>query len=193
MSVKRKITAGEGVYFITFTCYKWLPLIETVNGYDIVYRQFDYLKSCGHHIIGYVIMPNHLHVIIAFRNTGKRINTIVSNMKRFMAYEIIERLKRQGNIKLLTELAEGVDPVSKKDGKLHRVFELSFDAKALYTERFIAQKLNYMHMNPLRGKWQLVVNPEDYLHSSARFYLLGEHSIYMVLNYMELSDIDLTV
>ena len=34
-------------------------------------------------------MPNHLHALIAFRNTGQSINTIVGNGKRFMAYEII--------------------------------------------------------------------------------------------------------
>ena len=38
-----------------------------------------------------VIMPNHLQALIAFRNTGQLINTIVRNGKRFMAYEIVKR------------------------------------------------------------------------------------------------------
>lgn len=41
----------------------------------------------------YVIMPNHIHVIIDFGTSAISINTIVSNAKRFMAYEIIKRLK----------------------------------------------------------------------------------------------------
>ncbi len=38
----------DGIYFITFTCYKWMPLIELTNSHDLVYKRFDYLKSKGH-------------------------------------------------------------------------------------------------------------------------------------------------
>ncbi len=34
--------------------------------------------------------------------------------------------------------------------------------------------------------------PEQYEHSSARFYLTGEHGIYPVTSFMMLRDIDLT-
>ncbi len=54
------------------------------------------------------------------------------------------------------------------------------------------QKLNYMHMNPCKGKWNLANSPADYEHSSARFYNADEHASYAVTNYMELADIDLT-
>jgi hypothetical protein len=30
-------------------------------------------------MISYVIMPDHLHAVIAFRNTGKSINTTIGN------------------------------------------------------------------------------------------------------------------
>jgi len=49
-----------------------------------------------------------------------------------------------------------------------------------------------MHNNPCKGKWNLVASPADYQHSSARFYICGEHSNYKVTNYAELFDIDLT-
>lgn len=35
-------------------------------------------------------MPNHIHALISFAETGQRINTIIGNGKRFMAYEIIK-------------------------------------------------------------------------------------------------------
>lgn len=35
------------------------------NAYDVVYKWFDYLKSKGHFINGFFLMPNHLHAIIA--------------------------------------------------------------------------------------------------------------------------------
>ena len=49
-----------------------------------------------------------------------------------------------------------------------------------------------MHTNPCKGKWNLVENPVDYMHSSAKFYITGEQGIYPVTNYMALEDIDLT-
>ena len=69
----------------------WLPLFETTISYDTVYKWFDHPD--GHYMIGYVIMPNHLHALIDFGNSRKNINTIVSNGKRFMAYEIVKRLQ----------------------------------------------------------------------------------------------------
>jgi putative transposase len=84
MPVKQTIPYDHGTFFITFTCYQWLPLIDKVNGYDIVYTWFDYLKTQGHFINVYVIMPNHVHVIISFTETRQSINTIIGNGKRFI-------------------------------------------------------------------------------------------------------------
>ncbi len=55
----------------------------------------DHLKSKGHYITGYVIMPSHVHALIGFCNTGQFINTIIGNGKRFIGYEIINRLEQQ--------------------------------------------------------------------------------------------------
>ena len=49
-------------------------------------------------------MPNHLHALIGFSNSGKNINRIVGNGKRFMAYEIVKRLQAQGEKDLLLTL-----------------------------------------------------------------------------------------
>jgi len=93
MPVKRTIPYYSGMFFITFTCHEWIPLIEKVAGYDLLYGWFDHLKKKGHFINGYVIMPNHVHALISFINTKQSINTIVGNGKRFMAYKMIERLE----------------------------------------------------------------------------------------------------
>ena len=192
MSVRTQVTQNDGVYFITFTCYKWMHLIHNVNGYDIIYKQFDHLQKQGHFIIGYVIMPNHLHVLIAFKNTGKAINSIVGNIKRFIAYEIVERLQENNEDLILDTLAAGVNATDKSRGKLHQVFEPSFDYKECNSNELINQKLHYMHNNPIAGIWNLAQNPMEYKHRSAKFYLTGEHGIYKVKNYLELNDINLT-
>jgi len=191
MPVRKSITETEGVYFITFTCTNWLPLFKICNAYHAVYKWFDHLIEQGHYIIGYVIMPSHVHAIIAFTNTGKSINTIVSNGKRFLAYDLVKRLKEMNSNLILNELNNDLNNTEKKEGKIPGVFETSFDWKECRTEKFIQQKLNYIHWNPCKGN-KLVELPEQYIHSSAKFYITGEQGIYAVTSFMELRDIDLT-
>ena len=190
MPVKHCIPYNSGTFFITFTCHQWLPLIDKTNGYDIVYNWFNYLKSKGHYINGYVIMHNHVHALISFVNTGQSINTIVGNGKRFMAYEIIIRLQQQGETDVLNTLASNIEARRKENKKQHNVWELSFDWKECISKAFVWQKLNYIHNNPCVGKWQLATNAIEYLHSSAKFYLTGEQGMYVVANFMEMEDVD---
>jgi hypothetical protein len=36
MPVQQTIPFEEGTFFITFTCHKWMNLIETTDSYDLV-------------------------------------------------------------------------------------------------------------------------------------------------------------
>ena len=170
MAVRTPIEQGEGLYII-FTCCEWLPLFEITHGYDAVYKWFDYLKSKNHFVKGYVIMPNHLHVLIDFSKSLKSINTIVSNGKRFMAYELVKRLQEERKNEILKKLEDAVISSDKDRGKKHQVFERSFDCKPITSERFFLEKLNYIHNNRCSGVWKLVENPVDYKHSSAKYYI----------------------
>jgi REP element-mobilizing transposase RayT len=192
--VRREIPEYHGLYFITFTCSRWLNLFEITQGYDAVYKWFDYLKDRGHYIIGYVIMPNHIHALIAFRHTqGQSINAIVGNAKRFMSYALVKKLQDQNQDEVLRQLASFVNPTEKLRGKLHEVFEPSFDWKECVTDKFIEQKVNYIHENPCRGKWSLANEPKDYKHSSAFYYQSGQQGEYPVTSFAELDDIDLSI
>ncbi len=99
----------------------------------------------------------------------------------------------------LTKLSNAVRPSDKKRGKLHEVFEDSFDNKECFTKKFIEQKLDYIHWNlpnrqagPCTGKWNLASCPENYLHSSAGFYYKGVQGIFKVDNIIQMMDIDLS-
>ena len=185
MTISTKLNVTEGRFFITFTCYQWLSLFAVTNGYDVIYKQFDILKVEGHHIVGYVIMPNHVHFIVDFSVAVKDINKRIGTMKRFAAYDMVSRLKALGNNYILQQLTLGVHPSERQKGKLHEVFEPSFDIKQCLTNSFTEQKLNYIHNNPCNGKWRLSDVPETYLHSSAAFYNLGIAGIYQVSHYLE--------
>ncbi len=188
MPVRRNIANNDGIYFITFTCTNWIPLFEITHAYDCVYNWFNVLKNDGHFIIGYVIMPNHLHTIISFKNLGKSINSIVSNGKRFIAYDIVKKLGEQKNTNILYQLSKARNASEIKANKKHKVFETSFDWKCCDSDKFVEQKLQYIHSNPCKGKWNLVDSSIDYLHCSAKYYLTGEQGIYEVKNYKAIAD-----
>ncbi len=182
MPVRRNIPYKEGLYFITFTCHKWLQLIELTKGYDLVYQWFDYLKLQGHRIAGFVIMPNHAHVMIDFSKTDKSINKIIGDGKRFIAYSIVQRLEEKNEDAILEKLQKAVTRTGRRRGKKHEVWEESFDWKYCETADFAFQKLVYMHNNPCTGRWNLAKDAMAYEHSSARYYISGKHARYEVVD-----------
>ena len=182
MSVKTKKTETGVNYFCTFTNYKWLNLFDITSFYDGIYDWFDILKNKGIVLSGYVIMPNHLHSIIHLRENSPTIDKIIGNAKRFMAYDIVERLEKINRTDILKIMQKGVSAKDKLSNHQHKVFQPSFDAIACYNYPFLQEKLNYIHMNPVKAG--LIKLPEDYIHSSARYYFTGEQGIYPVTHFL---------
>jgi REP element-mobilizing transposase RayT len=190
MAIKRT-QLESGTYFCTFTCLQWLPLIEIANLYDNIYQWFDLLGKAGHQVTGFVIMPNHLHLLLHVNASETTVNKILGNGKRFMAYEIVKRLTAVNRLDLLTILSDSVSPEERARKKKHRVFEPSSDIKLCFTEKFLIQKLEYLHANPISGKWNLAPSVVDYLHSSAAYYELNvEHPFVKIIHYKELTGYD---
>ncbi len=94
--------------------------------------------------------------------------------------------------KLLKILENGVSELERKKHSRYKVFITSFESKECYTTEFIQQKLTYIHNNPVSKHWSLAKAIEDYVHSSAKFYLTGEQGIYHVTHYLDFYDIPLS-
>ena len=170
--IRTKHELTEKMWFITFTCYQWIPLFEITNSYNIVYNWLKFINEKYQiQCVAFVIMPNHCHLLLQLPESVSNLNSIISNGKRFMAYELIKRLEKQHQEKLLSQLSSACTANEKTKGQLHKVFEPSFDAKPVYTLRFLLQKLDYIHHNPVNGKWNLCNEFTDYQHSSAAFYV----------------------
>lgn len=175
MAVRTQHQITDATWFVTFTCYKWLPPFETTSGYDLIYDWLNLIDS--KYLIktlAFVIMPNHLHLLLQLENEHVNLNTVIGNGKRFLAYELIKRLTAKNEDKLLFMLASSCSVIEKAKGQKHKVFEPSFDAKPIYTLKFLNQKLDYIHHNPVSGKWSLCNEFTDYPHSSAAFYELNK-------------------
>ena len=75
-------------------------------------------------------------MLINFINTKQSIHTIIGNDKRFMAYEIIERLKTNNEAGLLQNLSADVEPVE-ANKKLHEVWETFFNRNDCRSNTFV--------------------------------------------------------
>ena len=172
MAIRKVHQISDNTWFITFTCYDWLPLFEITQSYDLVYNWLKLIDS-KHQVktLAFVIMPNHVHVIIYLANLEINLNTLISNGKRFMAYELIKQLNANQENSILDILSAACSDKEKAKGQKHKVFEPSFDAKEVYSLEFLNQKLDYVHYNTVQGKWNLANEYTDYPHSSASFYM----------------------
>ena len=187
MPVKYKHSNTYSIYFCTFTCYNWIPLFDITNSYETVYNWFTILKAEKNiETVGYVIMPNHVHCILHFPDEHFNLNKLLSNGKRFMAYEIVDRLQQLNRKDILAILKSALTEREKRKGQLHKVFKDSFDAKAIFSERFLLQKLQYIHYNPVSGKWNLEKHYTLYEHSSASFYEDGTIRHFTPKNFADL-------
>ena len=145
-------------------------MYEELKMYDSVYKHLNNFINKGETICGYVIMPNHIHLLIYHKEENGQLKNLVGNLKRFMAYDMVELYTQSGRTESLMQMTKGITDRDKKKKQLHRVFEDSFDVKRCYNDNFIQQKLNYIHNNPLNPRWNLATRAADYKHSSARFY-----------------------
>lgn len=80
---------------------------------------FNILINKQSEIEAFVIMPNHLHLLI-FVNETDNINTLLANGKRFLAYEIVKRLEAQQQYEILRQLELAVTAKKKQRNKKHR-------------------------------------------------------------------------
>ncbi|MGI8597878.1 MAG: hypothetical protein ACR2KB_01355 [Chitinophagaceae bacterium] len=112
----------KGIYFITFTCFNWLHLIEITKAYDLVCKWFHHLYNKRNFISGYVIMPNHIHILIYYANTSQNLNLIIGNGKRFLAYDIVRRLKELSEFSILSSMHHAVKQTDKERNKKHEIW-----------------------------------------------------------------------
>ena len=58
---------GQGhLHFITFSCYRRLPLLKSARARNIFVRALDQVrKEYSFKLVGYVVMPEHVHLLIS--------------------------------------------------------------------------------------------------------------------------------
>jgi REP element-mobilizing transposase RayT len=183
MAVRRKIFLPNSIYFITFTILGWKSVFTSDKYCSLVYKWFDYLiDKYQNKIYGYVIMPNHIHLLLKVVETSPNVPLLIQNAKRFLAYQLVELLAQDEEKELLQFFA---DNARRKSGAKHKLFQDRYDSLLIDTPKFFLEKLNYIHKNPIVPKWNLADNIEDYKHSSASNYIFNK-GYYNRIEVMEL-------
>ena len=163
----------NGIYFTTHTIIEWLPVFVEQRYFQII---VDSLKYCqqdkGLHVFGYVIMLNHFH-LIAQTDIGFRFQDVMRDMKKYTSKAISNELEKD-NQKLLLYVFKKTAESETGDRK-YKIWQDEYHPQILYTEKVCRQKLLYMHYNP--GRKGFVASPEDWQYSSARNYILDDHSM----------------
>ena len=134
-------------HFVTFSCYKRQPFLQSAEAKDIVERLLEQTrKQQGLCIAAYVLMPEHIH-LLTNEPVKDTLATFLQIFKQLTARELKSPNQRQF--------------------WQRRYYDFNVSSEKKYTE-----KLRYIHRNPVvRG---LVAIPEDYRWSSFTHYATGE-------------------
>lgn len=162
---KSYIEIGE-IYFWTATINQWQPFLENDAYKKIIVQSIEYLSEKSKmDVFAFIIMPNHIHLILrTIELNGKE--TAQGSFLKYTAHEFKKKLEKE-NPELLPKYAVNAS------NKNYEFWKRDPLAILLFSKEMAYQKLDYLHWNPLAGKWQLVKDPCDYFYSSAKFYEMG--------------------
>src|SRR5215468_2343515 len=136
------------LHFITFSCYGRAPLLGTARARDTFLLKLEQVRRWyGFYVVGYVVMPEHVHLLISEPETGSL--AVVLQMTKQMVARALRK------------------PRSRDPFWQPRYYDFN-----VWSERKRVEKLRYLHRNPVvRG---LVDEPSQWRWSSFRSYLYGE-------------------
>jgi putative transposase len=158
-NLRRDYGAGD-LHFITCSCYRRQPLLGTPLRRDLFLKVLEQVrKRYVFVVVGYAVMPEHTHLLIS-EPQEKNPSTVMQALKLGFAQRDLAEERRRGNPSQ-TGLVENV---------AQHVWQKRFYDFNVWTARKRAEKLRYMHSNPVqRG---LVESPEQWRWSSFRAYFL---------------------
>ena len=135
------------LHFITFSCYHRAQLLGTPAARDLFECTLEQTRRWyGFYICGYVVMPEHVHLLVSEPERG-RLCTAIQMLKQNVA----RNLPR---------------PAADRPFWQTRYYDFN-----VWNEKKRIEKLRYMHRNPV--KRELVQRPGDWRWSSFRHYVSG--------------------
>jgi len=156
------------VHYVTAVNYDRVPVFRSDHACQLLIdalvttRMKDQFR-----LIGYVIMPDHFHMLA--NPLGLDITIVTGRLKGRAASSILQWLRYEGHWSSLKKLALAAKLQS---GQTHAVWMKEFSSIDIWSHKFIRQKLNYVHLNPVRAG--LCDHPAKWRWSSYHAYLPHE-------------------
>ena len=163
MNQRRNYDEERHAQFVTFGCYHRRRLLDHPAMRDAFLSVFA--KTLNAHetlCCGYVVMPDHVHAILWCSDPGA-ISRFMKSWKQTSSLRLKKLLR--GLLPKYAATIPHTDPF----------WQAGFYPFNLYSEPKALEKLNYMHLNPVRAG--LVERAIDWKWSSARYFELSEPSV----------------
>jgi putative transposase len=160
----KHINAPGCAHELTFSCFRRQNFLFDETLCQWFLENLDSCRNCGmFKILSYVLMPNHVHLLIIPQNENYDIGKILSSIKIPITRKILfERHNFETDL-----IPKMLDNNSSKT--IYHFWQRGggYD-RNLFSKEAIWASINYMHSNPV--KKGLVETPENWKWSSARFY-----------------------
>jgi len=161
-----EITFNQYPQFFTATILEWKYLLAKNAFKDIIISSLQFLVKDRRVVLyGFVLMPNHIHLIWQIQDKHERAKVQQSFLK-YTAQQMKFELQKTN----LPELETYKVKASDREYQFWERNPLSID---LWSRHVFLKRLNYIHKNPTLPQWKLCQYPEDYRYSSAKFYEKG--------------------
>jgi putative transposase len=162
---------GRGhLHFITFSCYRRVPFLRSVRAKNTFVQVLGEVRDrYGFSLVGYVVMPEHIHLLISEPTKGTP-STAIQVLKQRVSRRL-RRRKRANTGQLNLSFAGG-------ENSQPRFWQRRFYDFNVWGLKKRVEKLHYMHMNPLKRK--LIDHPKDWPWSSFSFYSKPKHGLIRV-------------
>ena len=160
----RRITGRRDLHFITFCCYQRRPLLASVRSRNLVIEILREVRAkYGFSLVGYVIMPEHVHLLISE-------SAAVPPAKVIQVFK--QRVSRRMRGKKRSHASQLALAFPEEGRKLRRFWQRRYYDFNVYSRNKLWEKLEYMHENPVQER--LVRHPRDWPWSSWSCYATGE-------------------
>jgi putative transposase len=153
---------GQGhFHFLTFSCYRRLPLLGTARARNVFVAALAKIRERYRlRLIGYVVMPEHVHLLIS-ESAKCTPSLVLKVLKQRVSRDLRKRRRRVPTGQMRLVFKEG-------DAGLPRFWQPRFYDFNVYSARKIREKLEYMHANQV--KRGLAGNPSEWAWSSFLSY-----------------------
>ena len=157
-----RISRDTPAYYLTSVTHDRLPIFQTDRIKQVLVEALDEARKSGSIMIfAYVIMLDHTHLLT---DNSRDIKDVLRFLNGISARRVINHLKESGFESSLAKLRIK----EQADTQKYSVYQHHPNAIRMTGEDAFMQKVNYIHMNPVRAG--LVEHPDEYLYSSARIW-----------------------